>query len=78
MANPLQRFTLAQLNTLLQRYQNQMIESGPASTVSWSDGGHSESVRTLTVMEVLEILNRELDRRDPAQANMDLAYARFN
>ena len=66
MANPLQRLTQQDLDSMIARYNKQLVDLGPASTMSWSDGGHSDSVRTITVLEMLEILNAECDRRDVA------------
>ena len=45
--------------------------------MSWSDGGHSESVRTITVLEMLEILNAECDRRDVAYSGSGTGKAIF-
>lgn len=77
MANPFQRFTLDEINTMLTKYKTQLINEGADSTVSWSDGGHSEGLRSIPVLEMLEMLNGELDLRDTTQAGFDQAKAIF-
>jgi hypothetical protein len=62
------RFTQSQIEDMLHRAQDQLIETGPESILSWSDNGTSTSKRPeLTVSQWLDEIIYSLALLDPAK-----------